>query len=235
MRRWIWIALALACGCSVVNDPAMHQPEPIPPADVCEVFAEVICQAQVDCCPTGGSDTCRGLTIALCDAFFAPFVDDTRNGYDPELAGVYLNFARALASYCAPEYFYVLRAPDGLFAALRGTLPDAAVCVDEASQPLPFACSNDEQTCLRNERGGFTCAARSASEGPCIDTYTASCAPGHYCEVRPLLGNRCLELRAPGVNCTGHHECASYACVDGTCLDPADATRVRQAYCSAGL
>ena len=59
MRRSLAALLALAVGgCSLVNPPSDHLPEPVAAEDFCAEYASIMCDGVLTCCPSaaGGPD-----------------------------------------------------------------------------------------------------------------------------------------------------------------------------------
>ncbi len=233
--RWLAL-LALLGGCSMVLDGEEHtgnpapdmgpgEPQPLDPADACNRFADVLCEAAFDCCSTPPADcTDRASCVSSCKRDYqvtcletlGGFIDDPMARYDADVAGQVLWEAQARAATCDLSLAEV-------FAVDLMTIPQGSLSAgDPGCDPVEGVGAVDivkanycagALACLSNggALGTWECGERRGMDEPCT-TYL-ECEEGLGCGMTMACGPR----EPTGGSCLLAGDCESFVCVrDGT-------------------
>ena len=223
------LLLPLALGCSALNSPDMHVPAPVEAAEFCVQYAEIICDAVIDCCSTSTEDRsmCLDLVGVLCANGFGPSFSDQRTGYDAQEAAVQLASGRQRADACDVSLFGWVTRTDGVMSVMRGTVPANGSC-----DPLfPEVWSPPESAVVDVPRfyscdEGLACTVTSLSPvawgcqpvggmgDSCIGF--ADCEVELACQAVGAAG-QCLARSPAGAACTVGTQCQSYLCRGDRC------------------
>jgi hypothetical protein len=233
MRCILFISLVHAAGCTVVTDASRHTAgEGLPASQFCEAYADLLCDANANCCemPVDPTD-CRVALLSQCAGFDDVLADDI-TGYDPVSAARYLAQTKALTETCDTAALRRLDPRTYLPAFLAGTVAMGGTCTPRMLIPLDYA---PLVSCQR----GLVCQQASlvhwhcqpgGGEGSQCQT-SLECTPPLVCiGMMAGVAGTCLPPLDVDSPCTGNGECASYYCSSaGTC---APAT-VEVGYCGA--
>lgn len=224
-------ALVLS-GCFAVNDPSMHEPEPVDATEFCSVFAEVFCAALDcgSCVPPEGEpdplrDRCTDGFMDFCQRDFGPLLADTRAGYDEVEMGEQLARGRRAVQECDGRFWQWVNGPDGLISGFVGTARPGDTCnpASPGSEAHFFYCAGS-RVCMPGT-SSWRCENRVGEGEPCL---RGQCARDLTCEGPVRMQGTCGTTRgAPGAPCDEHTDCISASCDNvregGNCLD-VDAT-----------
>ena len=233
------LLVPLALGCSALNSPDMHVPAPVEAAEFCVQYAEIICDAAIDCCSTPMVDrtACLDLVGVLCTNLFGPSFSDQRTGYDAQEAAVQLAIGRQLADVCDVNLIGWYSRTDGIVSVMRGTVPATGSC-----DPLFPEVWTPPESIVVDIARFFSCDSGLAC------TITSDMPMAWGCQPVGGLGDSCLgfadcevelacvgdagqcQPRSPdGAACTSGARCESYLCRGGQC-QPNDTAE--QVFCS---
>lgn len=228
--RVLALACALATGCTLVNAPSDHTGGEIELDQFCPIYADIVCRAHLDCCPTPmvSYDDCLSAVAGDCQEGLVPLATDPRTGYSPDAAARVVAQGSALAASCDLGIvdFFVRR--DGLQGALAGTVEPGGACMDATGfeAPAMWSCTDLTQSC-RPGAPSWRCAPRSPAGEACFIDF--DCQEGTYCDalVIGIMGT-CRPQGATAATCTKDTQCQSLICEGGSCL----ARDVTNTYCN---
>lgn len=192
MRRAVWLA-ALLMGCSIVNDPGVHQEgmdagtggadgsagdgaagdggaAGIPLQDLCPMLAELYCSNAERCCmegvmprPAYDGTRCRNETESACASVYGLTATRSEIDYDPVLAADVLERGRALVEACDPNVTSFYADRDGLLGGIVGTVAPADECTPNDSSELEVSIA------ILSCAEGRTCVQQSATRWLCLN------------------------------------------------------------------
>lgn len=223
------LLLPLALGCSALNSPDMHVPAPVEAAEFCVLYAEIICDAVIDCCSTSAVDrpSCLDLMGVFCSNAFGPSFSDQRTGYDAQEAAVQLAIGRQRADACDVNMIAWYSRTDGVASVMRGTVAEAGSCdplFTEVWDPpesrvvdVPRFYSCDEGlacTITSSAPLRWGCRPLGAMGDSCIGL--ADCQVELGCQAVGPSG-QCQARSPAGAACTIGPQCESYLCRGDRC------------------
>jgi hypothetical protein len=215
----------------------------VEPGELCARVATVQCAAEKYCCDDPGRtfDQCTSLAIDACedDLELDRVAMESVSGFDQARTKAVLEELESYAKSCDPAITGWGASVDGLRAFLQGTRDEGDNCAPRNNSTLAYLGAAGLVSCKEPEtyacqprgtiKGGkldWTCDERSDDGGECFSDL--NCKEGLYCENpngQPL--QTCKPQKALGEACTLAHECTSYACKDGECVE----LDVQTAYC----
>lgn len=193
---------------------------PVSAEALCTQIATTICSADQRCFPDSHPMDCLTTQTSACRASVRPLVDDPRLGYDPILAGRFVETLRVQGQSCwqRPVDF------DAFTSMFAGTGATGADCT-----PHDLGASSLRSSSLSCESGNacrLYLRADGSTQGVCERRADASCSHAYdcgasqFCDLpahwQPGVWGSCRPLRSDGWACSGDLECDSRHC-DGTC------------------
>lgn len=190
--------------------PREYPMSPVAINTICEVFADMFCRANGNCCerPDEIYETftmCTSDQISRCMDPARGFEHSTSLmnsllDYNSAALGEQRARLGTMSDTCAPVSF-----GDAIEASMRGRVATGGACTVSAE-------CMDGASC-RMGTDAMTCQPNLGIGGPC-DTQ-ADCAPG---ELQCVAG-ACAARLAIGETCTEDEACESLLCVDGSCAE----------------
>ncbi len=235
--RWC-LALALAFGCSVVNDPDDHRPggdlEPIPAERFCAEVVQVLCEGHVDCCSMPGMDlaSCVADLTPKCNERIGPFLLDPRTGYDSRVAAEVSEEGQGYVATCDTALAPWAGDRMGLLRVLRGTVEPGGECTpdDWLDFAALYSCEDLSQACVSSGLGNPSFCVDLGEEGDNCRR-NDDCLGSLYCAGFQAFVSEgtCTPELANGAECDEASDCASTVCGEsGTC----EALSQESLYCS---
>lgn len=236
------LAVALVCGCSLVNDPAQHMGgaadggadaavDRIEPSALCSRLITLQCEEYVRCCSTApdpfDTEACIHALLPGCRDGIGAYLADDRTGYDPVIAAETVAEGEALSEACSLDIARWVSTRDGLFRAFAGTVGAGAECTPTGTTDFAaiISCDRLENSCVPAAGDRYLCAPRVEIGVSC--QLNNDCADGLACvrtiPLEPTSG-RCAARLDDGSPCRQATDCQSYLChvpmgmLVGTCF-----------------
>lgn len=220
------LLLVLLAGCSLINDPDDHRPggglDPVPATEFCGGFAEVACDAFLDCCSTAAvdRDACILEEQADCNDRLRGLLLDPRTGYDPRVASEVLEEGRSFVTSCDVSITGWGANRTGFVRMFRGSVDPGGECTPMNVVDLPayFSCRELDQACVSEGLFGSSfCRDLQTTGGRC--NLDSDCVDDLYCA--PMMGGgTCAPVLATGEPCMEASDCASQFCGASVCEVP---------------
>lgn len=235
--RW-FLVLALALGCSVVNDPDDHRPggdlEPIPAERFCGEVAQVLCRGHVDCCsaPATDFDSCVSEVSTQCTNRVGSILLDPRTGYDARVAAEVSEEGQGYVDGCDTALAPWAADRMGFLRVLRGTVEPGGDCTPDGWLDFAalYSCEDLGQACVSSGLGNPSYCVDLGAEGDSCRS-NGDCLAAFYCEGFQAFVSEgtCTPELANGEACDEASDCASTVCGEsGTC----EALSEESLYCS---
>jgi len=236
------LCLCVLVGCSAVNAPGNHTPEPIDATDFCGVYADVVCDAIISCCETideAARDGCIAAAGVECTRTLGPLISDPRAGYDDVEAAVQLAVGQVIVNECGLSFSEWLVRRDGLASMFTGSLVEGEACdpiftetATRFDSPRFVACGPDLACRANLGLTDWSCLPPVGLGSVCV----LNCEIGLACVPDSAGLPVCVARLPAGQSCTTASQCESYNCACAVRGDPSTCTcrpanTVQQAYC----
>lgn len=207
----------------------------VEPGKLCDRVATVQCAAEAACCTNPGRSfsQCKKIALAACedDLQLDLVAMEDVSGFDAAATTAMFEQFEEYAQTCDPAITIWGASVNGVRAMLQGTRDAGENCAPKNNANSAVlvgaglvSCTDPEtQACqprgtVKGGKLDWTCDERSDEDGECFSDL--NCKEGMYCDnPKGMLLQKCQLTKDLGDACTSAHECTSYNCQDGECVE----------------